>query len=88
MEQLSEVLIAFLITSTITCTLACLKRIYKFKINSITCCFNCIKIERDVELEQNIENANNTNNNTNNNRGPSLRSDNTSTSKTINLQVV
>ena len=86
MEQLSEVLIAFLITSTITCTLACLKRIYKFKINSITCCFECIKIERNVELEQNIENSDN--NNTNNNRGPSLRSDNTSTSKTINLQVV
>ena len=87
--EVSEILLAFLITSTITCTLACLKRIYKFKINSITCCFNCIKIERDVEIEENIENANNTNNNTNNNRGiPSLRSDNTSTSKTINLQVV
>ena len=84
--EVSEILLAFLITSTITCTLACLKRIYKFKINSITCCFNCIKIERDVEMEQTIENANNTN--TNNRGVPSLRSDNTSTSKTINLQVV
>ena len=84
--EVSEILLAFLITSTITCTLACLKRIYKFKINSITCCFNCIKIERDVEMERDVENANNTN--TNNRVVPSLRSDNTSTSKTINLQVV
>ena len=84
--EVSEILLAFLITSTITCTLACLKRIYKFKINSITCCFNCIKIDRDVEMERDVENANNTN--TNNRGVPSLRSDNTSTSKTINIQVV
>ena len=84
--EVSEILLAFLITSTITCTLACLKRIYKFKINSITCCFNCIKIDRDVEMERDVENSNNTN--TNNRGVPSLRSDNTSTSKTINLQVV
>ena len=86
--EISDILLAFIITSTVTCVLGVIKRIYKFKISSITCCFNCIKIERDVTMEQQIEIANNVTNN-NNNRGiPSLRSDNTSTSKTINLQVV
>ena len=87
--EISDILLAFIITSTVTCVLGVIKRIYKFKINSITCCFNCIKIERDVNMEQQIEIANNVTNTNNNNRGiPSLRSDNTSTSKTINLQVV
>ena len=86
--EISDILLAFIITSTVTCVLGVIKRIYKFKISSITCCFNCIKIERDVNMEQQIEIANNVTN-INNNRGiPSLRSDNTSTSKTINLQVV
>ena len=85
MEQISEILIAFLITSTITCTLAIIKKIYKYKISSISCCYNCIKIERNVDLEENIDNANNDNNN--NRQMRSLKSDNTSTSKTINLQI-
>ena len=78
MEYISEILIAFLITSTITCTLAIIKKIYKFKITSIDCCFSCIKIERDVNLEQSIDSANNTGRCI-----PSLRSE--STTRTINL---
>ena len=77
MEYISEILIAFLITSTITCTLAIIKKIYKFKITSIDCCFSCIKIERDVNLEQSIDAANTSR------CIPSLRSE--STTRTINL---
>ena len=76
MVEVSDILIAFLITSSIGCLLATIKRIYKFKISSINCCFNCIKIERDVNLEESIDNNRNVNSVT--------RSD-TTTSKIMNL---
>ena len=77
--DVSEVLIAFLITSSIACCLAAIKRIYRFKITTVSCCYNFIKFERDVRLEEHIDTINN-----NNRCIPSLRSDSTTT-KTINL---
>ena len=52
---LSEVLITFVITSTIGSSIALLKVFYKIKFSKISFCNNCLKIERDVQCEENIE---------------------------------
>ena len=51
--MISEVLIGFLVTSSITFCLALMKHVYKFKFSSIT--FGCIKLERDIAQEINID---------------------------------
>jgi len=52
---LSEVLITFVITSTIGCSIALLKVFYKFKFSKVAFCNNCLTIERDTQVEENIE---------------------------------
>ena len=64
----SEVLIIFMITSSVGFSLAVLRIIYKYQYNSLKCC-GCLKIERDIEVGEHIENRNVT----------SLRSDATTT---------
>ena len=53
MQVVSEVLITFVITSGIGLVLAIAKICYKSKCKSVDCC--CIKIVRDVEGEQNVD---------------------------------
>jgi hypothetical protein len=53
MQLLSEVLITFIITSTIGLILAIAKICYKSKCKSVDCC--CIKIVRDVEGEEKLD---------------------------------
>lgn len=51
--MLSEIFYTFLITSTIGCSLATLKYVYKFKFSEISC--GCLSIKRNVEAEQKID---------------------------------
>ena len=69
----SEVLIIFMITSSVGFSLAVMRIIYKYQYNSLKCC-GCIKIERDIEAQENIGGRN----------IPSLRSDAT-TNKTNSI---
>ena len=50
---LTEVFLSFVISSGIACILALAQYLFKSKCNTIECC--CIKIHRNVELEQNVE---------------------------------
>ena len=52
---LSEVLITFLVTSAIGCTLAILKVFYKFKFTNISFCHDCLTIQRDTQAEESID---------------------------------
>ena len=52
---LSEVLITFIITSIIGCSLAVIKIFYKFKFNDISCCGNCMSVTRDIKSEEVID---------------------------------
>lgn len=70
----SEVLIIFMITSSVGFSLAVMRIIYKYQYNSLKCC-GCIKIERDIEAQENIGEHRNI---------PSLRSDAT-TNKTNSI---
>ena len=67
----SEVLIIFMITSSVGFSLAVMRIIYKYQYNSLKCCW-CLKIERDTQ--ENIGGRN----------IPSLRSDAT-TNKTNSI---
>lgn len=53
MSELSEVFYTFLITSTIGLILAIGRLCYKSKCRSVSFC--CLKIERDVEGEEKID---------------------------------
>jgi hypothetical protein len=50
---LTEVFLSFVISSGIACILALAQYLFKSKCDTIECC--CIKIHRNVELEQNVE---------------------------------
>ena len=52
---LSEVLITFIITSVIGCSLAVIKIFYKFKFENISFCGNCLKVTRDIKSEEVID---------------------------------
>jgi hypothetical protein len=51
--MLTEVFLSFVISSGIACVLALAQYLFKSKCNTVECC--CIKIHRNVELEQNTE---------------------------------
>lgn len=53
MQELSEIFYTLLITSTIGLILAIAKICYKSKCKSVDCC--CIKIVRDVEGEEKLD---------------------------------
>ena len=52
--MISEVLITFLITSSIGFGLAILKIFYKFKFSNLKCC-GCLTLERDIEAEETLD---------------------------------
>jgi hypothetical protein len=54
MGELSEVFYSLLLTSGIGLILALARMAYKSKCKNIECC-GCIKIERDIEAEESID---------------------------------
>jgi hypothetical protein len=50
MQELSEVLITFIISSVIGLLLAIIKHLYKSKCETVECC-GCIKITRNIPAE-------------------------------------
>lgn len=51
----SEILITFLVTSSIAATLAILKYFYKYKFTNMKICGGCCEIQRDVAIEQKLD---------------------------------
>ena len=51
----SEILITFLVTSSIAASLAILKYFYKYKFTNMKICGGCCEIQRDVVTEQKLD---------------------------------
>ena len=51
----SEILITFLVTSSIAASLAILKYFYKYKFTNMKICGGCCEIQRDVAIEQKLD---------------------------------
>ena len=51
----SEILITFIVTSSIAATLTIMRYLYKYKFTSCSFCGGCLKLERNVLVEQKLD---------------------------------